>query len=208
MNNDQKYITIKKASKNYGVSAQLFRKWEGEGHIKSLRTPGNVRMFAIADIEQILSIDSTSVASKVSSQQTKNFIYCRVSSRKQSNDLVRQSEYLQSVYPQHTVISDICSGINFTRKGLSTILDAAMQGIIGEVVVAYKDRLARFGFELIEQIIQKGGGKVVILNNNIYKSSEQELAEDLLAIIHVFNCKQMGKRRYSTKNIESSNLSE
>ena len=71
-----------------------------------------------------------------------------------------------------------------------------MQGIIGEVVVAYKDRLARFGFELIEQIIQKGGGKVVILNNNIYKSSEQELAEDLLAIIHVFNCKQMGKRRY------------
>lgn len=208
MNNDPKYITIKKATKSYGVSAQLFRKWESEGHIKSLRTPGNVRMFAIADIEQILSIDSTTTTSKISQKQKKNFIYCRVSSRKQSNDLVRQSEYLQSVYPEHTVVSDICSGINFSRKGLSTILDAAMQGIVGEVVVAYKDRLARFGFELVEQIIRKGGGKVIVLDNNIYKSSEQELAEDLLAIIHVFNCKQMGRRRYSGKDIESSNLSE
>ena len=79
-----------------------------------------------------------------------------------------------------------------------------MQGTLGEVVVAYRDRLARFGFELIEDIVRKGGG----LNNSISKSSEPELAEDLLAIIHVVNCRQMAKRRYRAADAQDSNISE
>ena len=149
-----------------------------------------------------------------------NFLYTRVSTKKQMDDLSRQLEYIKKPqYVNYTVIQDIGSGINFKRKGLSKILDACIQGTIGEVVVAevvaHKDRLSRFGFELIEQFVEKGGGKITILEskgNN--KSTEQELSEDLLSIIHIFNCKQMGKRSYSTKvkntknQIEANSITE
>ena len=79
-----------------------------------------------------------------------------------------------------------------------------MLGNIEEIVVAYKDRLARFGYELIESIVNQGGGKITIINDEKFKSCEQELAEDLLAIIHIFNCRQMGKRRYSSKKSRRS----
>ena len=82
-----------------------------------------------------------------------------------------------------------------------------MQGSIGEVVVAHRDRLSRFGFELIESIVSKGGGKITVLDNDSGKSKDEELAEDLLAIIHVFNCRQMGKRRYGNKKSQSETLS-
>jgi predicted site-specific integrase-resolvase len=83
-----------------------------------------------------------------------------------------------------------------------------MQGSIGEVVVAYRDRLCRFGFELIELIIQKGGGSITVLNSLLYKSKEDELTEDLLAITHVFNSGKMGQRRYCNKKSQDKTLSE
>jgi putative resolvase len=206
MNNAQKYITIKKASSIYGIQSQVFRRWEKKDYIQSIRTPGNVRMFAIADIEQMLSIDTTKTSNAgYIKKPKKNFIYCRVSSRKQADDLERQKQFLFSKYPEYTIIEDIGSGINFNRKGLSTILEYAMQKSIGNIVVAYKDRLARFGFELIEQIVKKGGGKIIVDHNDDYKSSEQELAEDLLAIIHVFNCRQMGRKRYKSVSNDNKN---
>jgi len=133
----------------------------------------------------------------------KRYIYCRVSSNKQKDDLIRQREFLQRMYPQHDIIEDVGSGINFKRKGIQTILEQSMLGNIEEIVVAYKDRLARFGYELIESIVNQGGGKITIINDEKFKSCEQELAEDLLAIIHIFNCRQMGKRRYGSKKSQS-----
>ena len=96
-------------------------------------------------------------------------------------------------------ISDIASGINFKRKGLQTILDSCIQGVIGEVIVAHRDRLSRFGFDLIKLIIEKAGGTITVIDDTQHKSTEQELAEDLLSIIHIYSCKQMGKRSYKTK---------
>lgn len=73
-----------------------------------------------------------------------------------------------------------------------------MQGNIGTVVVAHRDRLCRFGFELIEQVVQLGGGRIIVDDDSDqHKSSEQELAEDLLSIVHIYSCRQMGKRRYT-----------
>jgi predicted site-specific integrase-resolvase len=136
----------------------------------------------------------------------KNFLYARVSTRKQMDDLSRQVEYLQRPkYAQYDVIQDIGSGINFKRKGLEAILDACIQGVIGEVVVAHRDRLSRFGFDLIELIITKAGGKITVLDTEKNQSSEQDLSNDLLSIIHIFNCRQMGKRSYSTKKPPSKN---
>jgi predicted site-specific integrase-resolvase len=114
------------------------------------------------------------------------------------DDLSRQVDYLKRPeYIDYNIITDVASGINFQRKGLSTILEACLQKRIGEVVIANRDRLCRFGYELIDQLVKKGGGKITVLNDPENKSSEQELAEDLLAIIHIFSCKQMGRRRYA-----------
>lgn len=194
------FISIQKAVKMYGVSSQLLRRWDNEGLLKSFRTPGNVRFFDRCDLEKMLGVNRVDV-------KKKSYIYCRVSSDKQKEDLVRQEKYLRTLYPTYDVITDIGSGINFKRKGLQTILDRAIKGLVGELVVAYKDRLARFGFELIEYIIQKGGGRIKVLDQEEHRSTEQELADDLLSIIHIFNCRQMGKRRYSNKKSEIKNIS-
>ena len=168
MDNAQEFIPIKKVTKIYGVSSQVLRKWEDAGVLESMRTPGNTRIYNRKTLESALGITRTS-------SQKRNFCYCRVSSQKQSNDLKRQSQYLRDLYPQYTLIEDIGSGINFTRKGLSTILGSALEGNIGEVVVAYKDILARFGFELTETIIKRAGGHSTVLNNQMYQSKEEEL---------------------------------
>ena len=128
------------------------------------------------------------------------------------DDLSRQLEFLSKPeYSSYTVITDIASGINFKRKGLATILDACLQRRIGDLVVAHKDRLCRFGFDLIQQLVTKAGGKIIVLEDSTDKTSEQELAEDLLSIIHVFSCRQMGKRSYTSrkvKDVEDKNLPE
>ena len=129
-------------------------------------------------------------------------------------DLSRQVEFLKRARPEfsdYELISDVASGINFKRKGLSTILDMCLQGIIGNIVVAHKDRLCRFGFELINELVQKSGGNIIVLNENENKSDEQELSEDLLSIVQIFCCRQMGKRKYKcakTPNTESETVSD
>ena len=150
---------------------------------------------------------------KVNENTKQNYIYTRVSSKKQSNDLYRQIEFIRNKRPEYSSyisISDIASGINFKRKGLATILDASLQGTVGEIIIAHRDRLCRFGFDLIKLIIEKQGGKITVLDDEQNKSSEQELSEDLLSIIHIYSCRQMGKRSYKTKikNIKNTHKNE
>jgi predicted site-specific integrase-resolvase len=153
------------------------------------------------------------VNDKINKNTKQNYIYTRVSSKKQSDDLSRQIEFIKNKRPEYSSyisISDIASGINFKRKGLSTILDASLQGTVGEIIVAHRDRLCRFGFDLIKLIIEKQGGKITVLDDEQNKSSEQELSEDLLSIIHIYSYRQMGKRSYKTKieNIKNTNKNE
>jgi len=100
----------------------------------------------------------------VKTQVNKKYIcYCRVSSQKQKDDLKNQIEYMKKEYPYHEIISDIASGLNYERPGLKKILKYAIDGEIEELVIAYKDRLMRFGFELIEWLIkEKSNGKIKI----------------------------------------------
>ena len=79
-------------------------------------------------------------------------------------------------------------------------MDSCLQGTIGEVVVVHKDRLCRFGYELIERLVYKAGGHITVLEEDKHKSSEQELAEDLLSIVTIYSCKQMGRRKYKPKH--------
>ena len=108
--------------------------------------------------------------------QKKKIAYCRVSSQKQHDDLERQKDFFRHKYPDHFIITDIASGINWKRKGLQTILEQSMQGDISEIVVTHKDRLCRFGFELLEWIFQKYKVKVIILDINQNQKNYQMIS--------------------------------
>ena len=197
-----KYLTIKQAHELTGLHQNTLRKLGDEQTIQCYKTPGGQRRFNKSNLEKMchpISIDTNTAKT--------NFIYTRVSSKKQLDDLSRQIKYIESKdtkYVTYTSLSDIGSGINFKRKGLQTILDSCLQKTIGEVVLAHRDRLSRFGFELIKCFITKAGGTIKVLDDDCHKSTEQELAEDLLSIVHIYSCKQMGKRSYKSTNIKKS----
>jgi putative resolvase len=206
--NDQnkEHISIREASRITGIGPQTLRRLADENKIKCYKTMSGQRKFDKNYLEQMCS--SLSVDEQVPYNQKQNFIYARVSSKKQNDDLGRQIEFIQNRRPEYssyTLVTDIGSGINFGRKGLSKILDSCLQGNVGEIVVAHKDRLSRFGFDLINLIVSKAGGRITILDSEKNKSTEQELSEDLLSIVHIYCCKQMGKRSYKRNNSDKIN---
>ena len=132
--------------------------------------------------------------------QKKSICYCRVSSQKQKEDLQRQINVMKEKYPNHIIISDIASGLNFKRKGLLDIINMAIKNEIEEVVISYKDRLARFGYELIETILKEhSNAKIKILNKTEEKTKEEELTEDIISIMNVYVAKINGLRKYKTE---------
>ena len=193
MNNE--YITTKKARELLQITTKTLRIWDTEGKIRTIRTPSNIRRYNLQDIQRILNSNTDVV------ENTK-ICYCRVSSYKQMDDLNRQKDFFRENYPNHELVTDIGSGLNWKRKGLQTILDKAMRGVISEVVVAHRDRLCRFAFELLEWIFEHNKVKLLVLAKTEGQSSEAELADDILSIVHVYSCRAMGRRRYSNKKTE------
>tara|TARA_B100001013_G_scaffold83704_1_gene45668 strand:+ start:1029 stop:1367 length:339 start_codon:yes stop_codon:yes gene_type:complete len=109
------HVSQKKACAVFGVSASTLRRWDKKNKIKIIRTPSNYRRYDISSVEQTKNKNSIIVSKK-------KMCYCRVSSKKQMDDLERQKDYLKSKYPNHEIISDIGSGINWKRKGLRNVL--------------------------------------------------------------------------------------
>jgi predicted site-specific integrase-resolvase len=108
---------------------------------------------------------------------------------------------MKEKYKNYMMIEDIGSGINFNRKGLRNIIKLAIEGKINKLVVAYKDRLTRFGFELIEDLIKDySNGEIIIENSKLDKEPKEELVEDVLQILNVYTAKINGMRKYSLKN--------
>ncbi len=187
------YLPSRKAAEELGVHANTLRKWADEGTIKYIKTPAGHRKYDISSI--------------INDRSTTKICYCRVSSSKQKDDLEKQIKFMQEQFPEHKIIKDIGSGLNFKRKGLISILEQASEGHVLEVVVAHKDRLARFGVEIIEWIINKNGGKLVFLNDSKL-SPQEELTTDLLSILHVFSCRMHGLRKYSSQIKEDKSISK
>lgn len=195
-----KYLSAAKARHTLGVCAKTLRNWDSRGLISTTRTPTRVRLYDIGSI-------SASIDRPTDNLYTpgRRVIYARVSSTKQKPDLERQIQSLSEKFPEHKVIRDIGSGINWSRPGLKTLLRYCLDGSIREVVVAYRDRLSRLGFELLKFIIEEAGGKLVVLSETKAEQGidefrpESELGEDLLSIIHVFSCRHYGKRKYKSR---------
>lgn len=125
--------------------------------------------------------------------------YCRVSSNKQKEDLERQIKFMKEKFPTHTIIKDIGSGLNYKRKGLQELMEKAINGEIEELVIAYKDRLTRFGYEMIEWLISKySNGKITVINKNEEETPVEELTKDIVSIMNVYVAKVNGLRKYKT----------
>jgi predicted site-specific integrase-resolvase len=105
---------------------------------------------------------------------------------------------MSSEYPNAEIVKDIGSGMNAKRKGLRSVLESSMSGVKQTVIVAHRDRLGRFGFDLFRWIIERNGGELLVLNKTEH-SPESELTSDLLAILHVFSCRMHGLRNYKAK---------
>ena len=192
-----KYYSINEFSKILGVSAQTLRNWDNNGKLHPHHTSSNgYRYYSHEQLNQVMNIKPN--------LNRKIIGYCRVSSHKQKDDLERQIEnmrmYLISQGKPFEIISDIGSGINYKKKGLKQLLKLITQNKVDKIVVLYKDRLLRFGFELVEYIASLYNCEIEIVDTT-KKSEQQELVEDLVQIITVFSCKLQGKRANKTRKM-------
>ena len=192
----------KQASEILGVHQRTLYNWDAKGIIDVIRTPGGKRLYNVEKFlkEKECKDDVVCITNLKKLDEMKgmlNISYARVSSLKQSEDLERQKKILRNHYPKNVLIEDIGSGINFNKKGIKKIIYLAIAGRVKKLVVAYKDRLTRIGFELIEELIKVySKGEIIILNKKDDLEPEDQLAFDVLEIMNIFVAKRNGLRRY------------
>ena len=192
------FVSIKKAADILGVSTQTLRRWEVEGRgVPSQRTIGGQRRY---DVSQLTPPTSTKTSSALPT-----IAYARVSSHDQKEDLQRQVQMLERFCAAHgwsfEVISDLGSGLNYSKRGLRALINKIMEGKIGRLVLTHKDRLLRFGSELIFAICETRGIEVVLVNQGDQPSFEEELASDVFEIITVFSARLYGSRSHKNRKL-------
>ena len=186
------YYSIGKFAKAIGKTPQTLRIWHKKGTlIPAHVTVGGTRYYSQQQLNHFLGFTQRETVNR------KVIGYCRVSLNKQKDDLVRQVDnvktYMLAKGYQFEIIEDIGSGINYNNKGLNKLLDAVINYEVEKIVILYKDRLVRFGFELIENICRKYDCEIEIIDST-EKTEEEELVEDLIQIVTVFSCRLQGKR--------------
>jgi predicted site-specific integrase-resolvase len=186
-----KFVKPNEAANTLGVCLRTLRRWEAEGKINTVRTPSGQRRY---DIQKFIKEESED------GRRRATVIYARVSTRPQIKDLHRQVERLSALYPGAEIVKEVAGGLNLRRKGLLSLLGRVLKGDIRVIVVAHKDRLARFGFELIEWLCEQFDCQIVVLNQDNL-SPHQELVADIIAILHSFSSRLYSLRKH-TKQIQ------
>ena len=189
-----KMLKIGKVADLLGVSIQTLHNWEKTGElVPDKKTRGGTRYY---DVDKLLDKPE---------QEKITLAYARVSSHDQKEDLVRQRELLEVFCAknawQFEIISDLGSGMNYRKKGLNQLLDKILNQEIQRLVLTHKDRLLRFGTELLFSLCEKQGVDVVIINQSDESSFEEELAKDVLEIITVFSARLHGSHRHKNKKL-------
>jgi predicted site-specific integrase-resolvase len=192
-----KYYSIGKFAVAIGKTTKTLRNWDKTGVLKPARVESTgYRYYSQEQLNHFLGIKGNITKKAIG--------YCRVSSNKQKDDLERQIEnvktYMIAKGYSFDIITDIGSGINYNKKGLNQLLDMITNSEVEKIVILYKDRLLRFGFEIIENLCKKYGTTIEIIDNT-KNTEEQELVEDLVQIITAFSCKLQGKRANKAKKM-------
>lgn len=191
-------VSIGQAAKELGVSKETLRRWEASGKIQSERTPKGHRRY---DLSKLYGITPRPPA-----VNRPTLAYARVSSQDQKEDLVRQIALLESFCAAngwtYEVIQDLGSGMNYQKKGLQQLLQRICSGKVGRLVLTHKDRLLRFGSELIFSVCEMYQTEVVIINQGEQPLGfEEELAQDVLEIITVFSARLYGRRSHKNREL-------
>jgi putative resolvase len=182
------YLSAHQATKKLGVSSDTLRRWLRQGKIAKT-SPSGTRLYDISFFPELTRQNATTTSTGPKS----GYVYARVSSNKQREDLERQKQLLLSRFPVHKLLSDIGSGVNFKRPGLKTLLEHSSRGLVSEIVVTHRDRLCCFAFDLLQHIFSLHSTKLVVLFND-ETSDEHEFSQDILAINAVFICRMQGRR--------------
>ena len=186
-----KAYSIGEFAKRIGRSVQTVRRWEREGKLIAKRLPSGHRYFDESDVRRMMG---------GAPENRLTVVYCRVSSAGQKDDLASQVEAMETYCRNAGVtvdewVQEIGGGMNFKRKRFLNILDRIQRGEIEKLLVAHKDRLVRFGYDLIAHLASENGCEIVVVNQNSL-SPQQEMVEDLLSIVHTFSCRLYGMRKY------------
>ena len=183
------FVKRAEALKTLGICYQTLYKMADKKEIDTLRVGENTLYNVAKYLRERNVLNKTRI----------KICYCRVSSNKQREDLKRQVQYMKDKFPTHTIIEDIGSGLNYKRKGLLEIMEKAINGEIDELVIAYKDRLTRFGYEMLEWLITKySNGKILIINKEEEETPIEELTKDIVSIMNVYVAKVNGLRKYKS----------
>jgi DNA binding domain, excisionase len=190
----EKHYSISEFSELSGISKSTLRRYDKEHTFKpAFTSKGGHRRYTETQLFEITQTKRKNV-SKI------NIGYVRVSSKKQVDDLERQynlmENYLVSKGESFQIIKSIGSGVNYNKQSLNELLDLVISGKVNKVFIMYKDRLVRFGFELLENLFKRYGVDIEIINHQ-NNTMEEELVTDLIQIITVFSSKLNGKRKYN-----------
>ena len=191
-------VGIGQAAKELGVSRETLRRWEAAGKIQVERTPKGHRRYELSKLHGI--------APRPPLANRPTLAYARVSSQDQKEDLIRQVALLESYCAAngwtYEVIQDLGSGLNYNKKGLRQLIQRICYGQVGRLVLTHKDRLLRFGSELVFALCEVYNAEVVIINRGQQLlSSEEELAQDVLEIITVFSARLYGSRSHKNRKL-------
>ena len=198
----EKLYNVTQFAEMIGKTVKTLQRWDRDGVLKSYRSPSNRRYYTHTQYLEYLGVKGTT--------EKVNVIYARVSTKNQVDDLENQLKFLQKYcidngIPISNIYTDFGSGMNYNRKRWNTLIDDCFDGKIDKIIISYKDRFVRFGFEWISGLLERFTGTKIIVVENITTTPENELIQDLISIIHVFSCRVYGLRKYK-KKLEKDNL--
>ncbi|MEM2361333.1 MAG: IS607 family transposase [Candidatus Jordarchaeales archaeon] len=197
----ERLLTLSEACERLGIHPNTLRKWDRQGKIRVVRTVGGRRRIPESEVERLMGIVKPDVSKKA-------VIYVRVSphDQKQKEDLERQKQSLLNYakskgYEVVAVLEDVASGLNENRKSLNKIFDMVEKREVGVIIIAFKDRLTRFGFKYLERFFASHNVKIEAVNGEEPKDAHQELVEDLVALVSGFAGKLYGLRSHKYKEV-------
>jgi len=190
----EKLYTMREASEILGVHIRTLQKWDKQGKIRCVRTVGGKRRVPESEIKRLLGFH----------EERRVVGYARVSSYTQRDDLERQIEMISQYAKEHgwsiEILKDIGSGLKEDRKSFQKLLKMVMDKEVSKVIIAYPDRLTRFGFKTIQQFLQSYGTEIIVINHE-EKAPQEELVEDLITIISHFAGKLYGMRSHKYRKV-------
>lgn len=192
----EKLYNVTEFADAIGKSVKTLQRWDRKGILQAYRSPSNRRYYTHTQYLEYMG--EKGISEKV------NVIYARVSTRNQTDDLQNQINFLKSFTINNgisisNIYTDYGSGLNYNRKNWNKLIDDCFDGKIDTIVISYKDRFIRFGFEWIESLLLRLTGTKILIAENVCTTPQEELIQDLISIIHVFSCRVYGLRKYKKK---------